>query len=80
MELRQGGNPDDWFFLAMIEHERDNAKEAARWFDMSVAWMNERKSLDADLLQAWSEAAKRLGRPGPVTPNESFAPHPKEKP
>ncbi len=80
MERSKGGDPYDWFFMAMIEHERGNAKEATRWFDKSVAWMKQQKLPDRDLLQAWTEAAKLLGRPGPEAPVKTPSPLPKEKP
>jgi hypothetical protein len=57
MGLSRGGDPYDWFFLAIIEHERGHAGQAARWFDRSVAWMKQEKSRDVDMLQAWTEAA-----------------------
>ena len=64
----------------MIEQERGNAAEAARWFDKSVVWTKQQKSPHADVLQIWTEAAKLLGRPGPDAPDQKTAPHPKEKP
>ena len=76
MKLRNGGDPYDWFFLAMIEHQRGNAQDATRWFDKSTAWMAEQKSRDPDLLTAWTEAAKLLGRPGPDATTQKPAPHP----
>jgi eukaryotic-like serine/threonine-protein kinase len=77
MELGKGGDPYDWFFLAMIEHDRGNADEAARWFDKSMAWLKQQKSPDADLLQIWAEAAKLIGRPSPEPPDQKPVSHPK---
>jgi tetratricopeptide (TPR) repeat protein len=65
MELANGGDPHDWFFVAMIEHQRGHAEESAKWFDKSVAWMKGQRSSDAELLPKWTEAASVLGRPGP---------------
>ena len=79
IELNRGGDPYDWFFLAMIEHERANAAEAAHWFDKAVAWMKEQKSSDPDLLQCWTEAGRLLGRRGPEANTHKPAPDPKEK-
>ncbi len=79
MELRQGGDPYDWFFLAMIEHGRGKAEDAARWFDKSVAWMKEQKAPDAGLLPIWIEAAKLLGLPGPEATDRNHGSDPKVK-
>jgi tetratricopeptide (TPR) repeat protein len=80
MELRQGGDPYDWFFLAMIEHGRGHADEAGRWFDKSVAWIKQQKAPDAGLLPIWTEAAKVLGRRGPEPLDQAKTPDPKTKP
>jgi tetratricopeptide (TPR) repeat protein len=79
MEMSSGGDPYDWFFLAMIEHERGKSQEAARWFDQSVAWMKRQKAPDAELLPIWNEAAKMLGRAGhePVDQNAVRSPETK---
>ena len=68
MELSKGGDPYDWFFLAMIEHGRGNAAEGARWFDKSVAWMRQQTTPEADLVLIWTEAAKLTGLTGPPVP------------
>ena len=74
MEVNHGGDPYDWFVLAMIEQERGNTQGATPWFDKSVAWMKEKKSHEADLLQLWTEAAKLLGQPGPEGRRETWIP------
>jgi tetratricopeptide (TPR) repeat protein/serine/threonine protein kinase len=80
MELANGGDPQDWFFVAMIEHQRGNAEEAAKWFDKSVAWMKGQRSSDAELLPKWTEAAKLLGRAGPKGLDQENGPDLKAKP
>jgi hypothetical protein len=77
MELGKGGDPYDWFFVAMIEHERGNADEAARRFDKSLVWLKQQNSPDADLLPIWAEAAKLMGRPVPEAPDQKPVPDPK---
>jgi hypothetical protein len=80
MGLSHGGDPYDWFFVAMIEHEHGKVDEATRWYDKSVDWIKQQKSPDADLLPIWTEAAKLLGRPGPEAVDQKNAPNPKMPP
>ena len=80
MELANGGDPNDWFFVAIIEHQRGNADLAARWFDKSVAWMKQQKTPDAGLVPIWTEAAQVLGGPGPEAVGQQKAPDPKSNP
>jgi tetratricopeptide (TPR) repeat protein len=39
MELSSGGDPYDWFFLAMAHRKMDDPTEARKWFDRAVDWM-----------------------------------------
>ena len=64
MGKRHGGNPYEWLFLAMIEHEQGHAAEANRWFDRSVAWMRAHKVPVPDLMRLEAQGAAFLGRPG----------------
>src|SRR5262249_28091203 len=38
MELRQGGDAIDRFFVAMAEWKRGNEDEARRWYEKAAAW------------------------------------------
>jgi serine/threonine protein kinase/Tfp pilus assembly protein PilF len=55
------GDPNDWLFLAMLEHRRGDRRKARAWLDRSVAWIEARKSDDAAILRARAEAEQLLG-------------------
>jgi hypothetical protein len=60
MELGDGGNGFDWFFLAMANWqlgERDNAR---KWFDQADQWMKKNQPQDAKLILVRTEAAELL--------------------
>ncbi len=38
-DLSGGGQIADWLFLAMANHRLGNARDAARWYERSVLWM-----------------------------------------
>jgi WD40 repeat protein/tetratricopeptide (TPR) repeat protein len=65
----------DGFFLAMAHWRRGDREEARRWYDRSVAWMEENAPADEELRRFRAEAAALLGRPDAM-PNgeEAFAP------
>ena len=65
MALRNGGNANDWLFLAMAHWRKGEKDEARRWFDKAVAWTKEKDPKNAELRQFWTEAAELLGQPGP---------------
>ena len=69
----------DWFFLAMIEHERGNAAEAARWFDKSLPWIKQGspRTPSAPGLDRSGEAA---GPPRSACPRPETRARPTEKP
>jgi hypothetical protein len=65
IQLGNGGNATDWFFLAMA-HWRSGQKDTARtWYDKAVARTKQNNPTDPDLRQFWSEAADLFGAPGP---------------
>jgi tetratricopeptide (TPR) repeat protein len=39
MQLRSGGDPYDWFFLAMVRHHQGQRDTARQWFDRAERWM-----------------------------------------
>jgi serine/threonine protein kinase len=61
MRLNNGGDPNDWFPLAMARWQTGDRAEARRLFDQGAAWVKQRNSQDADMLQFRSEAARLFG-------------------
>jgi tetratricopeptide (TPR) repeat protein len=62
IDLGNGGDSSDFFFLAMAHWqlgERDKAKE---WHEKAIAWMHENKPQDEELLRFRAEAAVLLGK------------------
>jgi tetratricopeptide (TPR) repeat protein len=41
--LRKGGTPLDWFFLAMAHGCLEDKKQADRWYQKAVTWMDQNK-------------------------------------
>ena len=46
MSLNQGGDANDWFFLAMTRWRQNDKAEARKWFDQAVAWTKNKKPDD----------------------------------
>jgi tetratricopeptide (TPR) repeat protein len=67
MKLRDGGDPNDWYFLAMARHRLGDPEGARRWFEKAAAWLEERAPDDEDLKRFHSEAEALL-RPGAAKP------------
>ena len=63
--LRNGGDADDWFVLAMAHWQKGDKVEARNWFDKAVAWIKEKNPKNGELRQFWAETAELLGQPGP---------------
>jgi eukaryotic-like serine/threonine-protein kinase len=61
MELSQGGDGFDWFFLAMVHKQLDRAADAREWYDKAVEWMEKNAPKDQELLRFRAEAAALLG-------------------
>ena len=40
MELRKGGDSNDWFFLAMAHWQLGEKDKAREWYDRAVQWMD----------------------------------------
>jgi serine/threonine protein kinase/Flp pilus assembly protein TadD len=59
MELAQGGNSNDWLFLAMANWRLDNPVEARRWYDKAIEWMDEEPDND-ELLHRFRKEAEEL--------------------
>ena len=64
MSLTGGGNPSQWFFLAMAHKRRGNAAEADKWMNQALRWMKENQTEDQQLRIFRQEAAQLLGWPG----------------
>jgi hypothetical protein len=60
MELRQGGDGTDWFFLAMAHARMGDKQEARKWFDRAVAWMEKNRPGDDELRRFRAEAEELL--------------------
>jgi len=60
-----GGEAHDFFFLAMTFWHQGNKKEAREMFDRAVAWTDQNKPDDPELLRFRAEAAALLGQPCP---------------
>jgi serine/threonine protein kinase len=56
MALRHGGDPADWFFLAMTYRRQGHPDQARTWYDRSVRWMVEHPPVDESLLRYRAEA------------------------
>jgi serine/threonine protein kinase/tetratricopeptide (TPR) repeat protein len=61
MKLRSGGDAADWLFLAMIYHQRGDAKQARSYFDRSVASLAKHGGGSAELRRFRAEAEQALG-------------------
>ena len=69
MELQNGGDSNDFFFLAMAHWQLGNKVEARQWYDRAVAWMEKNRPKDEELRRFRAEAAELLGvEPLPVAP------------
>ncbi|HEV2294793.1 MAG TPA: tetratricopeptide repeat protein, partial [Tepidisphaeraceae bacterium] len=61
MELRNGGDSFDCFFLAMAHWQLDNEDEARQWYERAVKWMEKKAPANEELLRFRAEAAELLG-------------------
>jgi tetratricopeptide (TPR) repeat protein len=74
MELGQGGDSSDWFFLAMAHWhlgEKDAARES---YDRAVTWMEKHAPRNEELIGFRAEAAELLGVNEKKQPGSSTAP------
>lgn len=76
MELRNGGAPHDWFFVAMIQVKLGDRDDAGRWYDKGVEAVEASRRFDEELYRFRAEAAGLLGRsvPPPPTISDQRAP------
>jgi len=60
VELRQGGDSFDWFFLAMCHEKLGDKEKARQWYDKAVEWMDKNWPQNDDLRRFRTEAAELL--------------------
>jgi uncharacterized protein HemY len=60
MQLKNGGDSSDWFFMAMAHWRRGEKEEAHKRFNQAVIWMDKYGPLDNELRRFRSEAADLL--------------------
>jgi len=71
MDLPDGGDGYDWFFVAMARH-RLGMEDANEWFDKAVAWAHEHEPDDEELRRFQVQAEEVLGvRADPERPGEA---------
>jgi WD40 repeat protein/serine/threonine protein kinase len=61
MDLRKGGDGNDWFFLAMAYWQLGEKEKARQQYDRAVDWMDKNKPQDEALSRFRAEAAALLG-------------------
>ncbi len=61
MELREGGDSFDWFFLAMAHWQLGEKEQARKWYTKAVRWMDKNKPQDEELRRFRAEATALLG-------------------
>jgi tetratricopeptide (TPR) repeat protein len=61
MELRKGGDSNDWFFLAMAHWKLGKKEKAREWYDRAVQWMDKNQRKNEQVRRFRAEAADLLG-------------------
>jgi tetratricopeptide (TPR) repeat protein/tRNA A-37 threonylcarbamoyl transferase component Bud32 len=56
VELRQGGDTTDWFFLAMAYWQLGDKQQARKWYDQAKQWMAKKQPNNEELLRFRAEA------------------------
>jgi hypothetical protein len=70
MEVRKGGDSNDWFFLAMAKWRLNEKDEARKWFRKAVGWMEKNQPKNEELRRFRVEAGALLGLEVPPTLKE----------
>jgi hypothetical protein len=60
MSLNQGGNANDWFFLAMTRWRQNEPAEARKWFHQGSEWALKNRPPNPDELQRFQAEAQEL--------------------
>ncbi|HUG92102.1 MAG TPA: protein kinase [Planctomycetaceae bacterium] len=63
MQLRHGGDANDWFFLAMTRHRLGDAEAAAAWYRAACLHTDRHAAHNDELRRFRAEARELLGRP-----------------
>jgi tetratricopeptide (TPR) repeat protein len=61
VELRNGGDSFDWFFLAMTHRQLGHRDEARRRYERAAQWMGQHAPRNGELLRFRAEAEELLG-------------------
>jgi hypothetical protein len=61
IKLRDGGDPNDWLFMAMIRSRLNEREEAKDWYDRSLAWIKAHASALPQFSSIRAEAEAVLG-------------------
>jgi tetratricopeptide (TPR) repeat protein len=56
IELRRGGDSNDWFFLAMANWQLGEHAKAREWYDKAVQWMDKNQPTNKELRGFRAEA------------------------
>jgi tetratricopeptide (TPR) repeat protein len=59
MELRNGGDSFEWFFLAMAHWQLGTKDDARKWYDRAAEWMD-KNATDNDELRRFRDEAEKL--------------------
>jgi eukaryotic-like serine/threonine-protein kinase len=60
MTLRNGGDANDWFFLAMARWRKGEKEDARKWYGQAVQWMVKNQPKDEELGRFRAEAETLL--------------------
>jgi tetratricopeptide (TPR) repeat protein/serine/threonine protein kinase len=71
MELRQGGDGFDWFFLAMARWQLGEKGPAREWYERAARWTDRHAPNSQQLQRFRAEAAALLKREGPSAKPEA---------
>ncbi len=61
MSLHQGGDANDWFFLAMTRWRQNQPSEALKWFEKASDWTKKNQPMNPELQRFQAEAQGLLG-------------------
>ena len=61
MQLRQGGDSYDWFFLAMAHWQLGDKQQSRKWYEKAVQGMEKNQFNDNEIRRFRAEAEQLLG-------------------
>jgi hypothetical protein len=80
MNLRNGGDSFDWFFLALVELKLGHRDLALQWYEKAVHRFRQSVPSDRELFRFHVEAAEELHLPKPAPPTSGRAITPRPTP